>query len=72
MLFERLRQITGRERIADIWPTLRLVIHGGTKFDPYRALFRQVIGSDDVSFLEIYPARKASSPPRTRAMDCCG
>jgi hypothetical protein len=67
VLFERLRQITGRERLIDVWPALRLVIHGGTKFDPYRALFRQVIGSDDVKLLEVYPASEgyvATEDPR--------
>lgn len=56
VLFDRVRQVTGRERIADVWPTLRLVIHGGTKFDPYRSIFRQVIGSERVCFQEVYPA----------------
>jgi hypothetical protein len=55
VLFERLRRVTGKERIADVWPTLRLVIHGGTKFDPYRELFRRQIGSDAVHFQETYP-----------------
>jgi hypothetical protein len=67
VLFERLRQITGRDRLIDVWPGLRLVIHGGTKFDPYRALFRQVIGSDDVRLLEVYPASEgyvATEDPR--------
>jgi len=67
VLFERLRQITGRERLIDVWPALRLVIHGGTKFDPYRRLFRQVIGSDDVQLLEVYPASEgyvATEDPR--------
>jgi hypothetical protein len=59
LLFERLRQVTGRERIADIWPTLRIVIHGGTKFDPYRATFESIVGSDTVHFLEVYPASEA-------------
>ena len=59
VLFERLRQVTGKERIAEIWPSLRLVIHGGTKFDPYRELFRQQIGSDQVHFTEVYPASEA-------------
>src|SRR5262249_51874618 len=43
------------------------VIHGGTKFDPYRALFRQVIGSEDLQFLEVYPASEgfvAAEDPR--------
>jgi hypothetical protein len=67
VLFERLRQVTGRDRLIDIWPALRLVVHGGTKFDPYRALFRQVVGSDDVRFLEVYPASEgyvATEDPR--------
>jgi hypothetical protein len=55
ILFDRLKQVTGKERISEIWPTLRLVIHGGVKFDPYRDLFKQQIGSDKVGFVESYP-----------------
>ncbi len=67
VLFERLRQITGRARIAEIWPSLRVVVHGGTKLEPYRALFQHVIGSDEVQFLETYPASEgfvAAEDPR--------
>jgi hypothetical protein len=67
VLFERLKQITGKRTIADIWPMLRLVIHGGTSFAPYRALFEQIIGHDDVHFLETYPASEgfiAAQDPR--------
>jgi GH3 auxin-responsive promoter len=67
VLFDRLKRLTGRDRIADVWPTLRVVIHGGTKFDPYRALFRREIGSDDVQFLETYPCSEgfvATEDPR--------
>ena len=28
VLFDRLRRVTGRDRIADVWPMLRLVVHG--------------------------------------------
>jgi hypothetical protein len=59
VLFDRLRQATGKEHIAEIWPSLRLVIHGGTKFDPYRELFREQIGSPAVHFTEVYPASEA-------------
>lgn len=67
VLFDRLRQITGKDRIAEIWPELRLLIHGGTSFAPYRALFRKAIGSADVHFLETYPASEgfiAAEDPR--------
>ena len=32
-LFDYLKKVTGKT-IADVWPTLRLVIHGGALFDP--------------------------------------
>src|SRR5262249_37655138 len=67
VLFERLRQLTGHEHIAEIWPTLRLVIHGGTKFDPYRSVFRNLLGSDAIHLLETYPASEgflAAEDPR--------
>jgi hypothetical protein len=67
LFFERLRQVTGREHVADVWPTLRVVIHGGTRFDPYRALFRRLIGSEGVHFHEVYPASEgfvATEDPR--------
>ena len=54
-LFDRLKKITGKATVAEIWPTLRVLIHGGTKFDPYRGVFRKEIGSDLVRFLEVYP-----------------
>jgi hypothetical protein len=67
VLFERLQRQTGRERLVDIWPCLRLVIHGGVKFEPYRSLFRNLAGSDAVHFLETYPASEgfvATEDPR--------
>jgi hypothetical protein len=67
LLFERLRQVTGKQHIADVWPTLRVVVHGGAKFDPYRAVFRRVLGSDAVHYVEVYPASEgfiATEDPR--------
>jgi hypothetical protein len=67
VLFEQLRERTGRETIAEVWPMLRLVIHGGTRFDHYRSLFEQLIGNRDVQLLETYPASEgfiATQDPR--------
>ena len=67
VLFDRLKRVTGKRTISEIWPSLRLVIHGGTRFDPYRGLFRQEIGSDAVHFLDTYPSSEgyvASEDPR--------
>jgi GH3 auxin-responsive promoter len=54
-VFDVVRQISGKSTIAEAWPDLRLVIHGGTLFDPYRAPFRETIGSDLVKYCEVYP-----------------
>jgi hypothetical protein len=56
VLFERVLQVSGKQSVADAWPALRAVIHGGTKFDPYRAVFRRLIGSEAVHFHETYAA----------------
>jgi hypothetical protein len=55
ILFTKLRQLTGKDRLIDIWPNLRLLIHGGVKFDPYRESLRREIGSERVRFVETYP-----------------
>src|SRR5262249_34191931 len=67
VLFAHMKRITGKASVAEIWPELRLLIHGGTKFDPYRDLFRKEIGNDAVRFLEVYPCSEgfvATEDPR--------
>lgn len=55
MLFRRILEVSGRSTVAEVWPHLELVIHGGLKFDPYADAFREVIGSDAVRMQETYP-----------------
>ncbi len=67
VLFDRVRQLTGRDTLREVWPTLQVVVHGGTSFEPYRRLFRKVIGDDSVRLIETYPASEgfiASDDPR--------
>jgi len=66
VLFHHLKEVTGKTRVADIWPRLRLLIHGGTKFDPFRESFRQELGPN-VRFVEVYPCSEgfvATEDPR--------
>jgi hypothetical protein len=67
ILFDRLKKVTGKSTIAEIWPQLRLIIHGGTKFDSYRELFKKEIGSDLVHYCDVYPSSEgfvATEDPR--------
>jgi hypothetical protein len=55
MLFGKLLDLSGKSTIAEVWPDLEMVIHGGVKFDPYRHAFEEAIGSPAVRFQETYP-----------------
>ena len=59
-VFERvlkLRREAGRpaRTLADVWPNLSLLVHGGVNFGPYRAAFEALFGKP-VTTLEVYPA----------------
>ncbi|WP_422927052.1 GH3 family domain-containing protein [Singulisphaera sp. PoT] len=55
VLFERLLELSGKSTIAEVWPHLELVVHGGVKFDPYRRAFEDVLGSKSIRLQETYP-----------------
>jgi hypothetical protein len=54
-LFQRVVELSGKGTVAEVWPMLEVVVHGGVKFDPYREPFRTLIGSPDVFLMESYP-----------------
>lgn len=65
-LFRHVKEVTGKRRVGDVWPMLRMVVHGGTKFDAYRAEFRAEV-HPDCHFCEVYPASEgfvATEDPR--------
>ncbi len=67
-LFDRVKELSGKRTVAEVWPHLELVIHGGTKFDPFREVFRREIGSDNVRYCEVYPCSEgfvATEDPRS-------
>lgn len=55
VLFERLLAASGAATLADMFPHLELVIHGGVGFAPYRRRFTALLG-DGPRPLEVYPA----------------
>ena len=58
LLFERLLSLApeGRRRIADIFPDLELITHGGVSFAPYRKRFEAMIEGSRAELREVYPA----------------
>jgi hypothetical protein len=68
MLFQRILEATGKRSLAEVWPHLEMVVHGGVKFDPYREAFESLLGSPSIRLQETYPCSEgfiAFGDPRT-------
>ncbi len=47
---------TGKNDLSDIWPNLEVFFHGGISFVPYRDIYKSLIGSDKMKYMETYNA----------------
>jgi hypothetical protein len=56
VLLRRVVALAGADDITQVWPHLRLFLHGAVAFGPYRELFRQLIPDAHMHYLEIYSA----------------
>lgn len=56
VLLERILEASGKSNITELWPDMSLFIHGGISFDPYRDIYRKLIPSDDMKYIETYNA----------------
>ena len=54
MYFERLIQKTGKA-VGELFPNFSLFVYGGVNFEPYRGIFKKLIGRTSDS-IEFYPA----------------
>lgn len=55
VLFQRILELTGKQNMKEVWPSLELYMHGGVSFHPYKEQFKKLIGGD-VQYLEMYNA----------------
>ena len=55
VLLKRILEITGKNNIKEVWPSLELYMHGGVSFVPYRQQFEKLIGAP-INYLEMYNA----------------
>ena len=56
IFFERLAGIAGASRIADIYPGLEMLSHGGVAWAPYRDRFAALLEGGRAETREVYPA----------------
>ncbi len=55
-LLQRIMEIKSASNILEVWPNLELFIHGAVSFTPYRGLFKDMIPSSGMHYLETYNA----------------
>ena len=71
VLFQRILELTGKQNMKEVWPTLELYMHGGVSFHPYKEQFKKLIG-DDIQYLEMYNASEgffaAQDKPNSEGM----
>ncbi len=56
VLIKRILELKQAENILEVWPNLELFVHGAVSFTPYRKLFKDLIPSDNMHYLETYNA----------------
>lgn len=56
VLLQRVLEITGKKNISEVWPNLEVFFHGAVAFGPYRNLFKALIPSPGMRYMETYNA----------------
>lgn len=71
ILLEKIIDYYGVKHIHEVWPNLRVYVHGGVSFDPYRKGFEKLLGRP-ISYIETYLASEGfiayQSSPRHGSM----
>jgi hypothetical protein len=49
-------ELKGASNILEVWPNLEVFFHGAVAFGPYRNLFKELIPSDKMRYVETYNA----------------
>ncbi len=56
VLLQRILELTGKNNICEVWENLEVFFHGAVAFQPYRQLFKQLIPSNSMNYMEVYNA----------------
>jgi hypothetical protein len=56
VLLRRILEIKKAKNILEVWPNLEVFFHGAVAFGPYRNLFKELIPSDKMRYMETYNA----------------
>ena len=55
MYFEKLKELSGKKTIREIFPHFNLFVYGGVNYEPYRQSLKKLVGKE-IDSIEYYPA----------------
>ena len=71
-VLEKVLELSGKDDISEVWPSLEVFFHGGVAFTPYRERYRSMISSPGMHYMETYNASEGffgiQDDPLDRAM----
>ena len=68
-VMNRVLEISGKDNLTEVWPNLEMFFHGGVAFTPYRELYRRLIPSQKMHYMETYNASEGFFGVQTDAGD---
>lgn len=72
ILMNKILEYTGKRNLLEVWPDMELFMHGGIGFEPYREIYKALIPSGKMHYLENYNASEGyfafQDDPSTNSM----
>lgn len=56
IFFNKLSEVSGGKSIAESYPKLEMIVHGGVSFSSYRQQFLDLLHGSNIELREVYPA----------------
>ena len=56
LVLQRVMELKGVNDVSEVWPDLEAFFHGAVAFGPYRQLFKSIISSSSMNYVEVYNA----------------
>jgi len=56
ILLQKVLELKGASNIHEVWPNLEVFFHGAVAFGPYKSIFKSIIPSDEMRYMETYNA----------------
>lgn len=69
VVLKRVLELSGKDSLHDVWPSLEVFFHGGISFAPYRDEYLKILDPARMNFLETYNASEGFFATQNDLMD---